>query len=342
MSPIERKISADGGRLTLPAIVVHGGAGNFDRVAVEADAASILEGLDAALAAGWTVLAGGGSALEAVVAAVASLEDGGRFNAGRGSVTTTAGTVEFDAGVMDGTTGKVGAVCAARWPANPVRLAAKVADVGGPPDGPVLLAGAGADAFAERHGLEQMTAAMLARATGETEDLDLDRGAAGASGPPAGGADTSVPAGDAGGSGGTLSEAGTVGAVAVDAGGHIAAATSTGGRAGQIPGRVGDSPIPGAGVWADSNTAAVSATGAGEAFVVAGFGHRIHWEMLSGREIGPALKEALDAVAGLGGDGGGIAVSPDGSFAVGFNSRAMARGWRDATGVVTRVFPTPA
>jgi isoaspartyl peptidase/L-asparaginase-like protein (Ntn-hydrolase superfamily) len=207
-----------------------------------------------------------------------------------------------------------------------------------------------------------MTAAMLARATGETEDLDLDRGAAGASGPPAGGADTSVPAGDAGGSGGTLSEAGTVGAVAVDAGGsggtlseagtvgavavdaggHIAAATSTGGRAGQIPGRVGDSPIPGAGVWADSNTAAVSATGAGEAFVVAGFGHRIHWEMLSGREIGPALKEALDAVAGLGGDGGGIAVSPDGSFAVGFNSRAMARGWRDATGVVTRVFPTPA
>jgi beta-aspartyl-peptidase (threonine type) len=342
MSPIERTISADGGRLTLPAIVVHGGAGNFDRVAVEADAASILEGLDAALAAGWTVLAGGGSALEAVVAAVASLEDGGRFNAGRGSVTTTAGTVEFDAGVMDGTTGKVGAVCAARWPANPVRLAAKVADVGGPPDGPVLLAGAGADAFAERHGLEQMTAAMLARATGETEDLDLDRGAAGASGPPAGGADTSVPAGDAGGSGGTLSEAGTVGAVAVDAGGHIAAATSTGGRAGQIPGRVGDSPIPGAGVWADSNTAAVSATGAGEAFVVAGFGHRIHWEMLSGREIGPALKEALDAVAGLGGDGGGIAVSPDGSFAVGFNSRAMARGWRDATGVVTRVFPTPA
>jgi isoaspartyl peptidase/L-asparaginase-like protein (Ntn-hydrolase superfamily) len=329
MSPIERTTSADGGRLSLPAIVVHGGAGNFDRVSSEADAGSILEGLDAALAAGWTVLAGGGSAFQAVVAAVASLEDGGRFNAGRGAVPTTAGTVEFDAGVMDGTTGKVGAVCAATWPANPVRLAAKVAEVGGPPDGPVLLAGAGADAFAERHGLERMTAAMLARATGETEDVDDGRGAA-------------APPGPAGAAPGALSGAGTVGAVAVDASGRVAAATSTGGRAGQVPGRVGDSPIPGAGVWADSTTAAVSATGAGEAFVVAGFGHRIHWEMQSGREIDAAVKQALDAVAILGGDGGGIAVGPDGSFAVGFNSRAMARGWRDSAGPVTRVFPTTA
>jgi isoaspartyl peptidase/L-asparaginase-like protein (Ntn-hydrolase superfamily) len=279
------------------------------------------------------VLAGGGSALEAVVATVASLEDGGRFNAGRGAVPTSAGTVEFDAGVMDGTTGKVGAVCAATWPANPVRLAAKVAEVGGPPDGPVLLAGVGADAFAERYGLDRMTAAMLARATGETEDTARGRGADGVPGP----------AGEAGtADSGTFSEAGTVGAVAVDAAGTVAAATSTGGRAGQLPGRVGDSPIPGAGVWADSSTAAVSATGAGEAFVVAGFGHRIHWEMQSGREVGAALRAALDAVASLGGDGGGIAVTPDGSFAVGFNSRAMARGWRDSTGQVTRVFPTKA
>ena len=93
-------------------------------------------------------------------------------------------------------------------------------------------------------------------------------------------------------------------------------------------------------MWADSGTAAVSATGAGEAFVVAGFAHRIDWQMRAGASVGAAMREALDAVAGLGGDGGGIAVAPDGAFVAGFNSRAMARGWRDTHGTVTRVFPT--
>jgi isoaspartyl peptidase/L-asparaginase-like protein (Ntn-hydrolase superfamily) len=197
-------------------------------------------------------------------------------------------------------------------------VAAKVAEIGGPPDGPVLLAGKGADRFAQEWGFEEMTSSMLAGATGETEDEYVARG------------------------GETSSETGTVGAVAVDAQGRVAAATSTGGRSGQLPGRVGDSPIPGAGVWADAGSAAVSATGAGEAFVVAGFGHRIDWQMRAGVSLEAAMREALDAVAELGGHGGGIAVAPDGAFVASFNSRAMARGWRDAGGSFTRVFPTVA
>jgi L-asparaginase / beta-aspartyl-peptidase len=316
MSQSERTVATDAGRLTPPAIVVHGGAGSFERVRSDAGVVRIGEGLSGALDAGWRVLAEGGSALEAVVEAVANLEDTGRFNAGRGAVATADGTVEFDAGVMDGTTGKVGAICAATWPANPVRVAAKVAEIGGPPDGPVLLAGTGADRFAAEWGFEAMTPSMLAGATSETED------------------DNAVARPE------PSSEAGTVGAVAVDLQGRVAAATSTGGRSGQRVGRVGDSPIPGAGVWADAGSAAISATGAGEAFVVAGFAHRIDWQMRAGVDLEVAMRVALDAVAGLGGDGGGIAVAPDGAFVAGFSSRAMARGWRDAHRSVTRVFPT--
>ncbi len=308
----ERAATADLGRLLLPAIVVHGGAGSFERTCARDGADQLERGLAAALAAGWAVLHAGGTALHAAVEAVADMEDSALFNAGRGAVPTSAGTFELDAGVMDGTTGAVGAVCATTWPANPVRVALRVAEVGGAPDGPVLLAGAGADGFAKAAGCKQMS----------RSDRPSDEGKPGqrAAGP--------------------SSETGTVGAVAVDARGRLAAATSTGGRRGQMPGRVGDSPIPGAGVWANSATAAVSGTGAGEAFVVAGFGHRVDWEMSNGRDVGRALGKALGAVAMLGGDGGGIALASDGSFAVSFNSRAMARGWRDSSGTVTRILPS--
>ncbi len=311
MSASKRPTSADVGRLSLPAIVVHGGAGRFDRLQSAAAVQRVEAGLGAALGAGWAVLAAGGDALAAVVEAVAWFEDSGRFNSGRGAVPTLEGAYEFDAGVMDGTTGKVGAICAATWPANPVRVARKVAEIGGAPDGPVLLAGPGADRFAESWRFDPMTAEMLEASTRETEDREA-----------------------------VGSAEGTVGAVAVDAGGGVAAATSTGGRAGQRPGRVGDTPIPGAGVWADSATAAVSATGAGEAFVVAGFGHRIDWAMRQGVGLAAAVEAALDAVARLGGDGGGIALAADGTFAASFNSEAMARGWRDGNGTVTHVHPT--
>lgn len=310
--------------LGIPAVVVHGGAGVFGAVSSPRDEAVLAEALRASTAAGWAVLAGGGSALDAVVEAVASLEDSGRFNAGRGAVPTDDGTVELDASVMDAGSGLVGALCAATLPANPVRAARAVADLRGVPDGPVLLAGEGADRFCEEHGLEVMRPEWLRhRSGGEAAPLWSEQGL-----PPAG-------------PGRTLSAEGTVGAVAVDTRGRVAAATSTGGREGQRRGRIGDSPIPGAGVLAVPVGAgiAVSATGAGEAFLVAGFAHRIAWAVEQGISLEGATEAALAAVGHLGGTGGGIALDARGRAVAGFTSPAMARAWRSASEDQAHLFP---
>jgi isoaspartyl peptidase/L-asparaginase-like protein (Ntn-hydrolase superfamily) len=168
--------------------------------------------------------------------------------------------------------------------------------------GPILLAGTGADRFCEGAGLVRRDPARL---TGEGV----------------------VP----------ISRSGTVGAVALDRDGHLAAATSTGGRLGKLPGRVGDSPIPGAGTWADDRSAAVSATGEGESFVVAGFAHRVAWALGTGAALESALGDALESVRARGGQGGAIVLAPDGGYAVAFDTSAMARGWRGTEG--TRVRP---
>jgi L-asparaginase/beta-aspartyl-peptidase (threonine type) len=282
-------------------VVIHGGAGEFGRATSPAELARLSEGLADALEAAWDVLAAGGAALDAAVAAVASLESSGRFNAGRGAVATCEGTVETDAAVMDGRSGAVGAVCAATWPDSPVHAAQIVMSLGGPAEGPILLAGAGADRFCENAALAQRDPASL---TGE--------GVA------------------------PVSRSGTVGAVALDGEGHLAAATSTGGRLGKLPGRVGDSPIPGAGTWADDDTVAVSATGEGESFVVSGFAHRVDWAVSAGVPLDAALGAALGAVRARGGHGGAIALLRNGRFCVAFDTYAMARGWRDATGATVR------
>lgn len=312
----EQEPRGESGTLAVPALVVHGGAGSFERARRGEGFGALEEGLEAALDAGWRVLAAGGSALDAAVEAVASLEDSGRFNAGRGAVPTSDGDVELDAGVMDARSGVAGAVAVATWPANPVRVARALADLGVGPHGPVLLAGPGADRFAASRGLKPMSWARLTGLAGADDSpyrssLDVRR------------------AGD--------SPQGTVGAVAIDVAGGLAAATSTGGRSGQMPGRVGDSPIPGAGVWAADDVVAVSATGAGEAFVLAGFGHRVDWNLRAGSPLLLALDQSLAAVASLGATGGGIALAPGGAFAARFTSEAMARGWRDAAGTVARV-----
>ncbi|HUB71508.1 MAG TPA: isoaspartyl peptidase/L-asparaginase, partial [Acidimicrobiales bacterium] len=130
---------------------------------------------------------------------------------------------------------------------------------------------------------------------------------------------------------------GTVGAVAVDVEGHVAAATSTGGVSGQPPGRVGDSPIIGAGTWADDSTAAVSGTGSGESFILAGFGHRVDWMLRQGSSLGQALVASLEAVALLGGTGGGIVLRRSGEFAAAFDTGAMARAWCHRGEVVVRL-----
>lgn len=303
---------ADSGHLGVPALVLHGGAGSFERS--RGDEEALVAALQGAADAGWELLAGGGRALDAVVEAVASLEDCGEFNAGRGAVATSDGEVEMDAGVMDAATGAVGAVCAARYPANPVRAARAVADAGGVPRGPVLLAGEGADLFCAERGLEKMHREWLAGGN------PRDRRSGG--GPP-------LPA---------RSPHGTVGAVALDTSAGLAAATSTGGRAGQVRGRVGDSPIPGAGVLARAGVG-VSATGEGEAFLVAGFAHRVAWSLESGADLLSSLREALSLVTELRGTGGAIAVAGGGEFAAAFSTPAMARAWRGPEGRGAKLLP---
>ncbi len=274
-----------------PALAIHGGAGRRPDADGEGVRAVEIGGLDRSLAAGWAVIEAGGSAVDAVVAAVASMEDSGLFNAGRGAVPTTAGQVETDAAVMSDR--RSGAACAMTFPANPVRVALAVADAGDA----LLLAGPGADRFAAEAGLAERDPATLTH--GGTA---------------------------------TISEMGTVGAVALDAGGHLAAATSTGGRRGQPPGRVGDSPIIGAGTWAVSDGVAVSATGDGEAFVRAGFSHLIDGAVRLGSPLDAAVADAIRAVEAWDGTGGAVVLSPTGDLVVAHDTPAMAWGWRGAAG----------
>ncbi len=290
-------VFTESGALGTPAVVIHGGAGDFVRPRSQDQLARLSEGMSDALEAAWEVLKGGGHALDSVTEAVARMEASGIFNCGRGAVATARGTVETDAAVMDGATGSFGAICAATWPESPVRAARAVMALGGPRDGPVLLAGAGADRFSETAGLARMDPASLC---GEGVR--------------------------------PISRGGTVGAVAVDLDGHLAAATSTGGRLGKLPGRVGDSPIAGAGTWADDRSVAVSATGEGESFLVAGFAHRVDWCVTQGAPLEVALGDALASVRGRSGHGGAVVLARDGNFAVAFDTSAMARAWRGKKG----------
>lgn len=291
----------ESGALAVPAVVIHGGAGEFGMEGPPDRLARLEDGLYRALEAAWEVLGKGGCALDSVIEAVACMEASGSFNCGRGAVATSQGTVETDAAVMDGMSGRFGAICAASWPESPVRAARAVLALGGPAEGPVLLAGTGADRFCESAGLAPR---VLSSLCGEGV----------------------IP----------ISRSGTVGAVAVDRDGHLATATSTGGRLGKLPGRVGDSPIPGAGTWADDRSLALSATGEGESFLVAGFAHRVDWCVTQGAPLGQALADALASVRERGGRGGAIALARDGGFAVAFDTSAMARAWRGQSGPTVR------
>jgi len=300
-----------------PAVLaIHGGAGPAPAEPLsEAEAAERRArrsaGLVEALRAGLAVLAGGGPALDAVVAAVSVMEDAEEWNAGRGSALTAAGTVEMDAAVADGRTGRIGAVACVTGVRHPVGAARAVLD----DDRHVLLAGRGAEAFARAAGLRFEPDDWFIT---ESRRRDLARCL-----PPA---TPARPAADG--------SPGTVGAVARDAAGRLAAATSTGGRTGQLPGRVGDSPIPGAGTWAD-DVCAVSATGVGEAFLRAAFAHEVDARMrLAGADLDTACREALAAVTAAGGDGGCIAVAGAGPPVLPFTTALMHRGWAEVGGVL--------
>jgi len=287
-------------------LVIHGGAGAMRPKHGDADHEQrAREGLRAALEAGASILEGGGSALDTVEASVRILEDDPCFNAGRGSVLTSEGCVELDAAIMDGRDRRAGAVAGLRTTRAPISLARRLME-----QGPhVFLSGRGADEFAREAEIEQVDNGWFVTAERQRQ---LDEILA------HGGFDADV-------------KYGTVGAVAVDENGHVAAATSTGGLTAKQWGRIGDSPLIGAGTYADDRSAAVSATGSGEYFIRAVAGHQLGERVrLAGESLQQALDATLQDIKNLGGLGGLIAVSPSGECAWGFTTRAMYRGVADA------------
>jgi beta-aspartyl-peptidase (threonine type) len=286
-------------------LVIHGGAGAMRPARGDPDhEQSARRGLSQALDAGAEILGRGGSALDAAEAAVRVLEDDPCFNAGRGSVLTSEGCVELDAAIMDGNTRQAGAVAGLRRTRAPIALARLLMERG--PH--VFLSGAGADDFAREAGLEQVANDWFVtdERRRQLEEIVVR-----------GGFDADV-------------KYGTVGAVALDSAGHVAAATSTGGLTAKRWGRIGDSPLIGAGTYADDRSAAVSATGSGEYFIRAVAGHQLAERVrLGGESLQRALDSVLADVTELGGSGGLIAVGPSGEAAWGFTTDAMYRGMAD-------------
>jgi beta-aspartyl-peptidase (threonine type) len=295
-------------------LVIHGGAGSMrPQVHDSGHEERARAGLEEALGAGAAILARRESAVDAVEAAVRVLEEDPCFNAGRGSVLTAEGCIELDAAIMDGRTRSAGAVAGLRTTRAPISLARLLME-----QGPhVFLSGRGADEFARGAGLEQVPNSWFELPERRRQMHELLT---------QGGFDDEV-------------KYGTVGAVAVDLDGHVAVATSTGGLTAKRWGRVGDSPLIGAGTYADDRSAAVSATGSGEYFIRAVAAHQLAERVLLG---GESLQQALDAVLAdiqsLGGKGGLIAVAPDGDAAWGFTTPAMYRGMADATGRTIAIY----
>jgi L-asparaginase / beta-aspartyl-peptidase len=294
-------------------LVIHGGAGTIERSKITPEKErEYRAGLERALKAGYDILKRGGSSLDATEAAVRVLEDDPHFNAGRGSVFTSAGTNEMDAAIMDGRTLAAGAVATLKHVKSPISLARLVMEK----SGHVMMDGEGAEVFAKDNGIElvdqkyfftqerwealqKIKAAEKHRAAGDGKAFlitDQDRH-------------------------------GTVGAVARDRDGNLAAATSTGGTTNKRPGRVGDSPVIGAGTYANNFTCAVSATGDGEYFIRASVGHDVSALMeYKGMSLKHAAQAVLDKVARLGGTGGLVAIDGDGNMTLPFNTSGMYRG----------------
>jgi beta-aspartyl-peptidase (threonine type) len=307
-------------------IVVHGGAGVIERPALGAtgDAnyrASLQKGLDA----GAKVLDSGGSALDAVEAVLNIFEDDPLFNAGRGAVFTSEGKNELDSSIMDGSNLKAGAVAGVTRTRHPISLARAVME-----KSPyVMMIGSGADAFGARNGLEQVDPSFFFT-EGRWQSLVKQLQKEGKpvpprpAGAPPPGAAAPVAFYD---EGADPRSHGTTGVVALDRNGNIAAGTSTGGLQGKMPGRVGDSPIIGAGTYASNQSCAVSATGSGEYFIRLGVAREIcNLVAFKGMPIQQAADEVIHhELEALHGDGGVIALTPDGQTAFSFNTPGMFR-----------------
>jgi isoaspartyl peptidase/L-asparaginase-like protein (Ntn-hydrolase superfamily) len=303
------------------AIVIHGGAGTISRERLTPRIeARYRNALQDALRAGRDVLGQGGASLDAVTAAVVVLEDSPLFNAGRGAVFNAAGEHELDAAVMDGSSLRAGAVAGVRRIRNPILAARAVMDK----TRHVLLAGSGADRFAVEAGLAVVPEDYYST---QARFLALKRlqAAEGEKRPDAASA---------------ADRHGTVGAVALDEAGHLAAATSTGGFTNKMPGRIGDSPVIGAGTYADDAACAVSATGSGEHFMRAVLAHGVSARMrYLGEPLAAAARNALREVWKLGGTGGLVAIDRSGRIATPFNTEGMYRGYVSASGkLVVRIY----
>ncbi|HWX32457.1 MAG TPA: isoaspartyl peptidase/L-asparaginase [Steroidobacteraceae bacterium] len=291
-------------------LAIHGGAGTLPRAEMGGERElNYRAGLASALDAGYAVLQARGTSLDAVTRAVMVLEDNPLFNAGYGSVFTLDGRNELDASIMDGSTLKAGAVCGVTHIRNPIELARTVMEH----SEYVMLSGAGAEEFALSRGF-----ALVPRSYFYTSERwkQLER----------------IRSGDTELSALTISHVGTVGAVALDGAGRLAAATSTGGMTGKRYNRIGDSPIIGAGTYADDRSCAVSATGHGEVFIRAAVAHDVCSRMrFGGRALRDAVREVvLEELTKLRGDGGVIAIDARGEIAMEFNSEGMFRASRRA------------
>ena len=270
----------------VPAIVVHGGAGAEPTEGRD----ELRAGMRAAVEAGWALLRSGAASLDAVEAAVRVLEDHPRFNAGRGAVLTAEGTVELDASIMEGDRLRCGAVAAVRAIANPIMLARRVLEDGRH----VLLVGEGAVRFARDQGIAECDPAALI--TERQLRRWRARGGSAPTGPPPAPATAAGPGGPTG----------TVGAVALDARGTMAAATSTGGTAGKLPGRVGDSALIGCGTYAESTIGGASCTGTGEAIIRTVLAHRALGFLRDAEDPEYAARVAVDVLVDEGGGAGGL------------------------------------
>lgn len=295
-------------------LAIHGGAGVIlrENLTPEEEAA-FHSALEEALEAGAAVLRDGGSAVDAVEAAILPMENNPLFNAGVGAVFTEVGAHELDASIMSGLNRDAGSVAGVKHVRNPI-LAARAVMEASPH---VMFAGTGADAFAEAQGLEMVDnahfdtdhrRAALARVLESRQRTSADN-------------------------------SGTVGAVAIDLDGNIAAGTSTGGMTAKAPGRIGDSPLIGAATYAENGICAVSATGHGEYFIRVGVAKTICARAeLAGESVETAAENALQQVADLGGDGGVVLMDGEGTVSYVFNSPGMYRGSIDAEGVDTAIY----
>ena len=298
-----------------PVLVIHGGAGVIKREMTPAKEQAVRTAMTQALQNGYARLKAGDSALDAVAAAITVLEDDPNFNAGKGAVFTHDGTNELDAAIMDGNTLRAGAVAGVQRVKNPILLARAVME-----QSPhVMLSGAGAEAFAKEHGIALVDPSYF-RTEARWQQLQkaLKEDAA------------KQPHADVE----TAKHFGTVGAVALDAQGHLAAGTSTGGMTDKRWGRIGDSPIIGAGTYANEGCA-VSGTGWGEFYIRAVAAHSICMKVTQIRvPLKRAAAEVINQqIPSMGGNGGAIALDAEGHIAIPFNTDGMFRGWIGADGV---------